>query len=411
MSVPEAEAGRRQWNKVRILSFTRTYPNPGEPGLAPFVRARLQALAKLAEVKVMAPVPAVDYSNPQGRPLANWSVPGTWQDEGCEVLHPKWLFPPGGTPVNVACLAAACLPPLLRLKRRFPFDLIDSHFGYPDGAAARWLARATGVPYFVTLRGNEQLYARDPLRRGGLRRAIRAACGVISVSEQLRGLAMELGAPAERARTIPNGVDASVFHPRPREAARLRLELGNSELMILSAGGLGPGKGHHRIIRVLPQLLAQGLPVRLWIAGGANRDGLFRQEILALIGQLGVGGQVRMLGAVRPEELAWLMSACDVFCLASSSEGWPNVVHEALACGAPVVATRVGAIPQMLPSERYGIITGVDDEASLLAGLTAALARTWDRDAIQQWGQARSWALVGREVAEFLEERLKSQPR
>ena len=146
------------------------------------------------------------------------------------------------------------------------------------------------------------------------------------------------------------------------------------------------------------------------MAGAANRDGLFEREILALIEQLGVGGQVRMLGAVGRDELAGLMSACDLFCLASSSEGWPNVVHEALACGAPVVATRVGAIPQMLPSERYGLIVNVDDEASLLAGLTAALGRQWDADAIREWGQARSWPLVADEVATFLRQSLKNRP-
>jgi teichuronic acid biosynthesis glycosyltransferase TuaC len=65
---------------------------------------------------------------------------------------------------------------------------------------------------------------------------------------------------------------------------------------------------------------------------------------------------VRMTGALPAEHLAELMAACDVFCLASDMEGWPNVVQEALACGAPVVAPDVGGVRRMIPPETYGYI-------------------------------------------------------
>jgi glycosyltransferase involved in cell wall biosynthesis len=100
------------------------------------------------------------------------------------------------------------------------------------------------------------------------------------------------------------------------------------------------------------------------------------------------------------------MSASDVFCLASTNEGWPNVVHEALACGAPVVATDVGAVPEMLPDERYGVIVPVNDRTALERGLARALAGRWDRQAIAAWGQARSWGHVAGEVLEQMRELL-----
>jgi glycosyltransferase involved in cell wall biosynthesis len=92
------------------------------------------------------------------------------------------------------------------------------------------------------------------------------------------------------------------------------------------------------------------------------------------------------------------MAAADLFCLASSREGWPNVVNESLACGLPVVATDVGAIPEMIPSEQYGLIVPPDNAVALQNALREALGRNWDRSAIADWGQSRSWAQVAREV-------------
>src|SRR4029078_8503915 len=92
------------------------------------------------------------------------------------------------------------------------------------------------------------------------------------------------------------------------------------------------------------------------------------------------------------------MSAADVFCLASSTEGWPNVVNEALACGTPVVATDVGAVRQMVVSDRYGSVVPVDDDAALTEALRVAGTREWGHDAISAWGRSRSWDRVPEEV-------------
>jgi hypothetical protein len=132
--------------------------------------------------------------------------------------------------------------------------------------------------------------------------------------------------------------------------------------VILSAGALVERKGHHRIIQALTDLTKGGVRPQLAIAGASGPEGAFEQELRALVRKLALEADVRFLGQATPDVLAELMSAADVFCLASTNEGWPNVVHEALACGAPVVATDVGAIPQMLPDPRYGVIVPVNDQ-------------------------------------------------
>jgi glycosyltransferase involved in cell wall biosynthesis len=97
------------------------------------------------------------------------------------------------------------------------------------------------------------------------------------------------------------------------------------------------------------------------------------------------------------------MSAADVLCLASSSEGWPNVVHEALSCGLPVVATNVGAVPEMIPSDQFGLVVPVGDVPALTEALALALQKPWQRAAIAAWGNSRSWDQVAREALEQMQ--------
>jgi glycosyltransferase involved in cell wall biosynthesis len=107
--------------------------------------------------------------------------------------------------------------------------------------------------------------------------------------------------------------------------------------------------------------------------------------------------------------MAELLSAADVFCLASYTEGWPNVVNEALACGAPVVATHVGGVPSMVTSERYGFLVPPRDPNALRDALREALKRTWDRASISDWGRSRSWQQVAREVIDVMQSVVSSE--
>jgi len=363
-----------------------------------FVRARLQELAALAEVTVVAPVPIIEYSRLAVN-LPFTSIPPAHGQEGrCSVWRPRWLYPPFGGLINSLCLFLRILPLASKLRRSFPFDVIDSHFGFPEGIAAGLLSRWFGVPFTITLRGNETAHSASGFRRMGLRWAVQRASRVITVSERLAEFATSLGADPAKVRVISNGVDTRVFYPRNSDVFRRKYSL--SGKLILSVGHLIEAKGHHRIVRAVKALHADGIPAKLLIAGGPGPAKSYRKEILAEIEALGLLPHVHLLGERRPEEVADLIAAADVFCLASSSEGCPNVVNEALACGAPVVATDVGAIPQMIPSERYGIVVRPDDDAALVDGLRRALTRDWDRDRIAEWGQRRSWFDVSTELLE-----------
>src|SRR5579864_7341356 len=252
---------------MRILSLSSVYPNPAEPGLGPFVRSRLQYMAALVDIKVIAPIPLLDYSNPGRELFRARTLPASRQDGPIEVFHPRWLFPPKGTPVNVLCQFFRLLPLVRRIRRTFRFDLIDAHFGYPEGVTASLLAAAFHVPYTITLRGSETVFREYRYRRLLMRSAMRHANHIIAVSDALREFAIQEGVAPARATTVPNGIDPAIFHPRDAEEIRRRFGVPRHRRLILSAGELIEAKGHHLVIQAISTLLRRGFDVQLVVLG------------------------------------------------------------------------------------------------------------------------------------------------
>jgi teichuronic acid biosynthesis glycosyltransferase TuaC len=394
---PAAVSGEPQAKAapLRILSLSCVYPNPNEPELGLFVRSRLHHLSALAEVKVVAPIAFIRH----GRwPGDKRKVSFRRTEEKAEILHPIWIYPPGGTWINAACLALRVFPVAIRMRKQFRFDVIDAHFGYPDGISACLLAAALGVPFTVTLRGNETMHAHARICGWIMKWALRRAARVITVSRRLSEFALSAGVCAEKVSVIPNGIENGVFYPRDRMACRVKHGIAREARVILSAGSLIERKGHHRVLHAVSALKRQGSPCELLLAGGPGREGQFEECIHQLVRELGLERSVRLEGQVAPQQMAELMSASDVLCLASTREGWPNVIHEAMACGLPVIATDVGAVPEMMPSPEYGLVVPVGDQEALAGALLRALDKDWDRQAISAWAQSRSWQQVAREV-------------
>ncbi len=384
---------------MKILSLSSVYPNPAEPGLGLFVRARLEHMAAGAEVKVIAPIPLLDYSNPQGKLFRRRNFPVARQDGPFEVFHPRWLFPPKGTPLNVVCEFLRLAPLVHRIRKTFPFDLMDAHFGYPEGAAAALLARMFRVPYTITLRGSETMFAASPARRHILRQAMQGAAHVITVSDDLREFALREGVAPGCATTVPNGIDTAIFHPCDRDSARLRQRLPLDRRIIVSAGELIEAKGHHLVIQASKVLLERGFDFEVMIVGGTARGGpRYEHRLRSLVSELGLADRVHLMGWVPRETMAELLAAADLCCLASFTEGWPNVVNEALACGSPVVASAVGGVPAMLPRRDYGLTVPPGNLALLIKALDQGLRSPWDRAVIAEWGGSRSWGDVAAEV-------------
>jgi len=263
------------------------------------------------------------------------------------------------------------------------FDVVLATFAYPHGLAARRLARALGIPYVIKARGSD-LHA---LPASGLRRdlaaeAVRHADAVVAVSRNLADIALALGAAAEKVHVLHNGIDLGQFHIRERSESQHALGLPLQGPVALFVGNLLPVKGLDILLHALSRLKT-GM---LYIAG----EGPLRGALLRQVATLSLGERVRFLGTVGRADLVIWMNAADVLVLPSRNEGCPNVVLEAMACGTPVVASRVGAVPDLLHADCGRTVEPRNPEA-LAEALHAAWARTWDRVAIRRRVDGLSW--------------------
>lgn len=381
---------------MRVLVFSSLYPNRAMPQLGLFVQRRADAIAQAGvEVRVVAPVPFAPAILPVRRWRAWGAVPPGERVNGLRVTHPRYLHWPGpGMYAQADNLYRSALRHLRALRREFEFDLIDAHYVYPDGVAAVRLAKALGVPCVVTARGSDiNLLPTFAGVRRQIEPALQTADAVIGVSAALADRMLALGARPSTLHVVPNGVDRRMFHFGEPEAARARLGLYSDEKMLLSVGNLNELKGHVLVVEAVARLRQKGVRCSYHIIG----DGEERAHLQTQIRALGLQEQVVLHGAVPNERLRpWYQSAT-AFVLASSREGWPNVLNEALACGAPCVATRVGGVPEIVREGENGLMVDRSVEA-IAAGIGAALARPWNRRRLADEAAQRGWDDVARRL-------------
>jgi glycosyltransferase involved in cell wall biosynthesis len=373
---------------ISVLTFSTLYPSRELPYHGIFVEHRLRRLLASGEVAsmVVAPVPWFPFGHEAfGRYATFARVPREERRYGITVTHPRYALMPKAGMSSAPFLMYACLRNFVAeiLRARFRFDLIDAHYCYPDGVAAVLLGRELGKPVIITARGTDvNLLPRYRVPRSLIRWAAARAAGLVAVSEALRARLIELGVTGSRIEVLRNGVDLELFAPQDRPVARRELGLDVAGRLVLSVGWLIPRKGHDLAIRA-----AAAIPeVTLLIVGEGPEEAALKR----LAEQLGSSERVRLLGSIPQERLALVYSAADVLLLASSREGLPNVVLEALACGTPVVATAVWGTPEVVAPQVGRLVRERTPEA-IAGALRSLLADAPPRAAVRAYAEHFAW--------------------
>jgi len=350
-------------------------------------------------VDVLVPVP--EWRFWRWRRIRGWALPVEAEQVCGETLRvryvPCFYLPLVGRSLSFIWYSAA-----FRSVLEFASgcDVVIASWLYPDAVAASSLASRLAKPYWVRLHGTDRFHLDAPLRGRVCQRAVAKAAGVIVNAAFMKNELVRRGIPGKCITVVHNGIDHAVFHPGD-ESCR---EAGT----ILWVGNLVPIKRPELAMHAFAGLIRmnevnrafRGRRLQLVMAG----TGPMRRRLAHLAKHLGIDKQVTFTGSLSRQEVASWMRKATVLLLTSRSEGMPNVVIEALACGTPVVSTSVGDVPGILSANTNGLIVYSDEDEGLERGVTEALEKAlntkWDRNAIQgsvcshDWSRAAEAALA-----------------
>jgi len=376
-------------SRLRIAVATHFFPTSSQQNRGRPIYQLTRALSLLADVKVFCVDPRYpSFKFLQQRTFLNpehdrsYTVPGV----RAEYLNYRALPVISRAFNGYNCARVLAIP-----VGKFKPDIIIGYFLYPEGFAAATVARKLKVPVIVGSLGSD-LRNIKKLRRAAARRAMKKASFVVAVSDDLRDIAIKLGISPDKTVTIHNGCDFDIFHPADRGAAKAELHVDPEAELIVFTGRLVPGKGLRELLQAVAILAPSRPRLRLVCIG----EGVMDQELRQRAAQPDLEGYVKFLGNLNAEQIARWLAASNLFCLPSYSEGCPNVIIEALACGRPVVATNVGGIPELMDS-RCGILVPPRDAAALVDALAKTLDHPWNQEQIAN-SFRRSWEDMARET-------------
>ncbi len=401
---------------MKILSLTTLFPTRVQPVHAVFVYNRLSHMARLAEVKVIAPIPyfPLDFLRPSYQ--YRTQVPQEDRIGNLEVVYPRYLSIPAILkPLDGIFLFLSVWFAIWKIQQGFDFDILDTHLTFPDGFAGILLGKIFRKPVTITLRGHDiNVLPTDqfPIRKRMVTFAITRANLVIGVADALRRQAVSLGTLEAKSLTASNGVDVSRFSLKSRTEARAKLNLPPDRRIVLSVGRLVENKGYHLIVEALAILRERGAEVPYLIVVGSPGDQPgYVATLEESIQKFEMKEHVWLAGAQLNETLCDWYNAADVYCLASRVEGWANVLLESLASGTPVVATNIWGTPEVITSEDYGILVERNPEA-IAEGLATALARQdWNREKLSAYASAQTWDQTAHKVINAFQKILMAEAR
>lgn len=321
-----------------VLHITAWYPNPFVPHEAPFIQRHVRAL----DPHVHSTVWHIDVRQSKGWRLLQR---GPSADRTLVLFAPlrRWRIIEWTATILI-------LWNWFTRDRSRPVDLVNFHIAYPNCTHIRLLRRVMRRPLVITEHYSAYRIGFNTTTKGAdrIRRIFHAEVPVIVVSRSLQGdIERFAGAPHPQFHVVDNAVDTTVFRPRQDQAPQ-------AGRFFAIAGWRSP-KRPDLLLDALAALRAQGHDVRLRMAGDGPNLPAIREQITAL----GLGPHVELLGQLDDKSVAEEMRLAHALVHASDHETYSAVCAEALCCGTPVIASRVGGIPEFV-NEGMGVLVSLN---------------------------------------------------
>lgn len=387
---------------MHILLISNLFPSSVEPTRATYNLNLAKGLAQLGHtISVVAPLPRLPlfdaFIRKRPRPPASEML------EGFRVWHPLYPYTPGCfIHRHHLMYRMAVSKRVNRICAKEKPDAAILGFIYPDAVAMAPVCRRLGLPYVLRVNGSDfRLRINDAKFSMHIKTALLKAPGVVCPGKALAASIQTAGIPGTRVTSFNNGVDHTVFHPRPVKTCN----------RILFVGNLISAKGVDRLVAAWALAGDQLAETEIDVLG----EGPAKQSMKSFAASNGRAGRIHFHGRKTPDEVADFMRMAHCLCLPSRSEGMPNVILESLACGTPVVATSVGEVPYLIEEGLNGfVVDGTQPEEKVIEALSRKLVETmainWDRDIVAERVRGLSWLEAGRVVADVIADVIKHRP-
>ena len=376
-----------------LLLYTNAFPNPAEPFRGIFTLQLYRAMQEHFHISVVSPMPWLPTWLPAAVLPRHWrayaAIPGRYRIEEFDVHAPKYpLVPKLSENVHSALMYHGSVGMVDKIHRQRKIDIVSSHWLYPDGVSATQIARRLGVPVVQTAMGCDvNLFLKQQGKRNKIIHALEESALIITKSADMaRELHSHAPQLANRTQVIYNGVDHLKFQPLERSEARGRLGLSPDRHILVYIGRLDEEKGVNHLLSAMQQLYNKRQDTLLYIIG----DGSQADDYRSWCQQHNMQETVHFAGKQPHDSIALWLNAADLFVLPSLREGCPNVILEALACGTPVTASRVGGIPELL-SDECGLMFEAANVNDMTEILDIALEKQWNRERIVARARQFSW--------------------
>lgn len=375
---------------MNILIITNLYPRPWEPNRATFNKQQFDLLAQRHNVRVLVPVAWRDY----------WKHRKLIKQSGlenvryaCYFYTPKILYFAYG----MYMLISLCIAAWSWIKK-VPCDVVLVSWAYPEGFAAKYIAKFLGCPYLLKVHGSDiNVLTQDKLRCSQIVNICENASAVVCVSQALRNKLKDLKVSSDKLHIIYNGVNKSRFFP----ATDYR---DTKTKTIVYIGNLKKDKGVLDLVHAFAQVHGTHPDYELLIIG----SGPEKAELEKLVDHYGIHSNVNLAGVISHDMVASYLRYCSCLVLASYHEGVPNVLLEAAACGVPIIATHVGGIPEVVDEGVTGYLVNKGDIQGLAKVLTKCLDQSWDQDSIVKHAEKFDWNKNVAQLNQLLQGALKS---
>lgn len=380
------------YGRMKLLVLTNLFPNAEERTRGIFIYQQLKALNRKHDIKVICPV--------AWHPFKHSIKTHKSEFGGIPVIYVRYFYTPKVLRSLYGLFLTISIINHFRKTEKVRYDKIYAFWAYPDGFAAWALSRLYKIPLIISLRGSDiNVLTLYPLLRWQIRYILNKCEHVFAVSRELKEKTVAIGVLYNKITVIPNGVDNSIFYPSSKESARKIINCPLKELVLLYVGGLKDIKGVMILMEAIRIIAtAGGSEMTLYLVG----EGPLRASIERFAEINNLKSWVKCVGGVRHERIAVWMNAADRFVLPSYHEGCPNVLLEALACNLPVVATNVGAVPDIVADFNAAVLVPPGDPAAMARAIQESFDKRWDLSAFETIKQKYTWDAVVDSVGKYL---------